>query len=96
MTSLKYIQKISAQTIEIEDPLPKKESNSIFSSPSCLSLSLSQWGVSLVVQENRYRGICTHTSTIYKRKDLSQRAEKRERLHTVLLLSKLQSVLMPM
>ncbi len=30
MTSLKYIQKISAQVIEVEDPLPKKKSNSIF------------------------------------------------------------------
>jgi len=42
MTSLKYIQKISAQTIEVEDPLPKKKSNSIFFFSFSLSLSMGR------------------------------------------------------
>jgi hypothetical protein len=94
MTSLKYIQKISAQTIDVEDPLPKKESNSIFSSPSCLSLSMGRFSCGAGKSIQRY--LHAHVYNLQAQGSLSQRAEKRERLHTVLLLSKLQSVLMPM
>lgn len=85
MTSLKYIQKISAQTMEVEDPLPKKTSNSIFFF-SFFSLSLSMGRFSCGAGKSTQRYLHAHVYNLQAQGSISESRKKRAPPHRVVVV----------
>jgi hypothetical protein len=87
MTSLKYIQKISAQTMEVEDPLPKqKNQTQSSSSPSCLSLSLKMGRFSCGAGKSTQRYLHAHVYNLQAQGSISESRKKRAPPHRVVVV----------
>lgn len=85
MTSLKYIQNISAQTMEVEDPLPKKKSNSIFLF-SFFSLSLSMGRFSCGAGKSTQRYLHAHVYNLQAQGSISESRKKGAPPHRVVVV----------